>query len=139
MRSLRITMLAGLAALAISGLGTGVLTSSAAASGHCSSSYDGCAWANANWEGGSYGWPNTFLYTVHSFTELASVTGCTHGSFNDCVSSIDNNGPNTLYYYKDATCAGEIYTNNAGTGTNYVGNFWNDSFSSLSEGAIGAC
>lgn len=138
-RFIRSVLLAGIATLAISGLGSGLFTSSAAASGHCSSSYDACAWANAYWEGGTHAWPNQFLYYVHSFTELASVSGCTHVGFNDCVSSIDNNGPNVVYYYKEAECRGGVYTNNAGTGTNYIGEFWNDTFSSMSEGSEGSC
>lgn len=140
MRSIRITLLAGVAALAISGLGTGILTSSAAAAGHCGGfPNDGCAFANANYEGGGYLWRTESGYHVHSFTELAPTSGCTTGSFNDCVSSIDNEGTYTIYYYKNASCTGEIYENIAGTGTNYIGNFWNDSFSSLREAFKGSC
>lgn len=139
MRSLRITLLASIAALAVSGLGTGVFTSSAEAAGHCGAIYDGCAWANANYEGGSYHWRVELGYFVHSFTGLGSVSGCTTGSFNDCVSSIDNEGPYTIYYYKNAACSGEVYVNEAFTGTNYVGSFWNDTFSSLHEGVNSGC
>jgi hypothetical protein len=140
MRSLRSALLSGIAVLAISAVGAGVFTSSAAAQFHCTGGvYDGCAFANANYEGGTYHWRIESGYFVHSFTGLSSVSGCTTGSFNDCVSSLDNEGPYPISYHKDAGCSGGEYYNEIGTGTSYVGEFWNDTFSSLRENGPGSC
>ncbi|MGN6257451.1 MAG: peptidase inhibitor family I36 protein [Solirubrobacterales bacterium] len=137
---LRTTLLAGIAMLAFAGVGIGPYTSSAAASiNQCELQYDGCAFANANYEGGFYHWRIEEGYSVHSFTGLGSVSGCTTGSFNDCVSSLVNYGPVTIYYYKEAGCTGTPYTNLAGTNASYVGETWNDTFSSLHEGKNASC
>jgi hypothetical protein len=120
---------------------SGVGASSALASGHCPGGWDACAWADANWEGGYIYQPGTYEFAVPDYTKtgVSSYPGCTHTQFNDCVSSIDNNGPYTGYYYWNAFCEGSIYTNNSGTGTNFIGSFWNDTFSSSSIGRTGLC
>ncbi len=129
----RYSAMLGLVVALASASAVGVIAPSAAsASGHCEARWDMCAWANAEYKGGGYGWAGEAGHYVHSLTTYASVEGCTTGSFNDCISSIDNNGPYTGYYYKNAACGGERYTNEAYTGTGYVGSFWNDTFSSLS-------
>lgn len=89
------------------------------------------AFANANWTGGGLG-TNGYGETNPNYTVEPSYTpeGCTHSGFNDCASSIDNEGPYNGYYWWNAGCTGERYNNTAYTGTNFLGTYWNDEFSS---------
>ncbi len=112
----------------------GVLVPSAMASGHCNAQQ--CAWADADWNQ---------LHTFDQFlgsnaTAIAnfgtatgkSGGGCAFAQFNDCASSIDNNGAiGNVHYYENASYGGNAYQNNSGTGTNFLGSFWNDRFSSV--------
>jgi hypothetical protein len=98
-----------------------------------------CAFANASYTGGAL-YQSGSGNSVHSYTELGSgYSGCTHVSFNDCASSIDNEGPYTGYYFANAACSGGIYTNAANTGTSFLGSFWNDTFSSDHINSSGGC
>jgi hypothetical protein len=115
----------------------GALASSAAAKGYCG--WNQCAWANANYGGGVVE-SNGYGATRADYTVLGGpYEGCTHTSFNDCASSIDSAGPYNTYYFWSTHCSGETYFNGLGTGTNFLGSYWNDQFSSDRIGYQGAC
>jgi hypothetical protein len=114
--------------------GSGVVASSAMASGHCNAQQ--CAWADANWN--ELQPFDQFLGSnLTAIANFGTATGrngggCTHAQFNDCASSIDNNGAiGNVHYYENISYGGNSYQNNSGTGTNFLGSFWNDRFSSV--------
>jgi len=132
-----LTVLATVFALSV--VGATVAAPSALASGHCPGGTNICAFANAGWKGGGIV-SNGYGNWVHSYTEVGSpIEGCTHTSFNDCASSIDNDGPYNGYYFMNAACTGERYNNAAGTGAEFIGSFWNDTFSSDRIGYSEGC
>lgn len=117
----------GALAAAVAAAAIGIMAGIPAASSAGSCLANQCAWANINYEGGEYSSP----FNTPSYTEVGGpYAGCTHTSFNDCASSILNNGPETVFYYENANYGGNRYENKAFTGASYVGEFWNDKFSS---------
>lgn len=107
-----------------------IVSGGALASSASACSYNQCAWANANYTGGFLA-SSGYGAGYPDYTKVGGpYEGCTHTSFNDCASSIQNAGPYNVYYYWNANYGGEVYTNNAGTGTSFLGSYWNDQFSS---------
>ncbi|MHB1834341.1 MAG: peptidase inhibitor family I36 protein [Solirubrobacteraceae bacterium] len=108
----------------------GILSGGAFASSASACGLNQCAWANANYGGGFLG-SNGYGVAYPNYTEVGGpYEGCTHVSFNDCASSIQNAGPYNVYYYENAGYGGNRYTNNAKTEASFLGSFWNDRFSS---------
>lgn len=106
------------------------------ASANSCGEYNECAYANANYGGG---WIGDYGYgeELPDFTKLGGpYSGCTHTSFNDCASSIKNAGPWEVRYYWNAGFSGPEYFNEKLTGTTYIGEYWNDEWSSSVVGAI---
>lgn len=132
----RRSTLLGFAASLACVLGSGTFAASAMAEKHeACSPYDMCAYANIDFGGSYLLYPDNPGGYVANYTEVggANQEGCTHTDFNDCVSSIKNDGPYGGYYYWNAYCGGEAYTNNANTYAEFIGSYWNDQFSSQSE------
>ncbi len=132
---LRSNAIFGLVAMTCA-LGSGALATSAMAEKHqACSPYTMCAYANINFGGSYLLFPDSPGSYVANYTEVggANQEGCSHTDFNDCVSSIKDDGPYGGYYYWDAYCGGAAYTNNANTYAEFIGSHWNDEFSSQSE------
>jgi hypothetical protein len=136
MRSLRRSSVLGFIAILTCALGGATFASPAMAEKHeACSPYDMCAYANADFGGSYLLFPDDAGGYVANYTEVggANQEGCTHTDFNDCVSSQKNDGPYGGFYYWNAYCSGEAYTNTANTYAEFVGTYWNDEFSSQSE------
>ncbi len=90
-----------------------------------------CGWENAGYSGYGY----QFKYAYENFQNLAG--GCysldAGETWNDCASAVWNNYGmcDGAKWFWDAGFGGPAYDNAEGTGTSYVGEYWNDEFSSV--------
>jgi Peptidase inhibitor family I36 len=103
----------------------GALPSVASAEHGCVAAY-ACGWVD-----GGYGTP---MGKWSENTPNFSVFGqsrCQTGNWNDCVSSVWNEGTScNVSWYVNSGYGGGEYRNNRGTGSGVLGG-WNDEFSSL--------
>jgi hypothetical protein len=99
-----------------------------------------CLWPSANFKGTAYFFQSNYA----DFSRLASVAGCTHTGFNDCVSSAYNDGQScTVYLRKSINYKGDYHSlslgdwivnfgSSSGPPQGYGDPSFNDSVSSLS-------
>lgn len=118
-----LAMLAVLAALAALAVAPSV---SRAAHG-CVSTY-ACGWVD-----GEYGTPMGKWAENTPNLSVFSQSACQDGNWNDCISSIWNEGTScNVTWFINSGYGGSGYKNNLGTGTGYLApGVWNDEFSSL--------
>jgi hypothetical protein len=92
----------------------------------CVSSY-ACGWVD-----GGYGIPmGKWSENTPNFTVFGQ-SRCQTGNWNDCVSSLWNEGTScNAIWWTNSGYGGSGYHNNLGTGTGVLSGGWNDEFSSL--------
>jgi Peptidase inhibitor family I36 len=120
----RVAMFGTCTALAV--LSVAAVGATSAQASHCPSGY-ACGWANANYE------PSEKILSDEPWTNFAyhSTGACPGGTWTDCVSSLWDETPYEALWFTGVGATGSAYENNVGTGTSYVGSYWNDSFKSL--------
>lgn len=116
-------LLAAVAAIAIA---ASVGAGAARAEHGCPAGY-GCGWVD-----GSYGIPMGKWAGNNNNLSIFTQSACQTGNWNDCISSIWNEGTScNLTWWTNSGYSGNGYRNNRGTGTGFLSpEFWNDEFSS---------
>jgi hypothetical protein len=130
--------------LAVAALGAVTAMSANAYDAHGCPSGWACGWTN-----GSFGGPPTYLNTsvsqkintsgsVAAFVyyynhDCPSGSNNANGTWNDCISAVTNDGTTgcSADWWTSDHWNGLEYVNNWETGASYVGDYWNDRFSSL--------
>jgi len=94
---------------------------------HGCPAWDACGWVNGTFGGNHRGWAGTVRYLGNY-----AQSQCQSGTWNDCISSIDDNGRNTkcALWFKDKAWKGDAWVNWTNRANGSLGGF-NDTFSSL--------